>query len=101
MINWSHAGPSMAASFLASLVEFVEALTIVLAVGTVRGWRPALMGAVAGALLLLVLVAALGSALHLIPIDAVRLVVGLLLLLFGMRWLRMAILRSAGYIPHH
>jgi uncharacterized membrane protein len=98
---WMHAASAGLAAFLASFVEFVEALTIVLAVGTVRGWRPALMGAVAGALLLLVLVAALGPALHLIPIDAVRLVVGLLLLLFGMRWLRKAILRSAGYIPHH
>jgi Ca2+/H+ antiporter, TMEM165/GDT1 family len=98
---WMHAASAGLAAFLASFVEFVEALTIVLAVGTVRGWRPALMGAVAGALLLLVLVAALGPALHLIPIDAVRLVVGLLLLLFGMRWLRKAILRSAGYIPFH
>jgi Ca2+/H+ antiporter, TMEM165/GDT1 family len=98
---WIHAGPSILAAFLASFVEFVEALTIVLAVGTVRGWRPALIGAGAGALLLLVLVVALGPALGLIPIDAVRLVVGLLLLLFGMRWLRKAILRAAGFIPLH
>lgn len=98
---WMHAGSSVLAAFLASFVEFVEALTIVLAVGTVRGWRPALAGAGAGALLLLVLVAALGPALGLIPIDSVRLVVGLLLLLFGMRWLRKAILRAAGFIPLH
>jgi uncharacterized membrane protein len=98
---WMHAGSSVLAAFLASFVEFVEALTIVLAVGTVRGWRPALIGAGAGALLLLVLVVALGPALGLIPIDAVRLVVGLLLLLFGMRWLRKAILRAAGFIPLH
>ena len=98
---WMHAASAGLAAFLASFVEFVEALTIVLAVGTVRGWRPALTGAIAGTLLLLVLVAALGPALRLIPIDAVRLVVGLLLLLFGMRWLRKAILRAAGYIPLH
>jgi len=96
-----HAGSSVLAAFLASFVEFVEALTIVLAVGTVRGWRPALIGASAGALLLLVLVVVLGPALGLIPIDALRLVVGSLLLLFGMRWLRKAILRAAGFIPLH
>ena len=101
MIGLMHAGSSVLAAFLASFVEFVEALTIVLAVGTVRGWRPALIGAGAGAFLLLVLVVALGPALGLIPIDAVRLVVGLLLLLFGMRWLRKAILRAAGFIPLH
>ena len=98
---WMHAASSGLAAFLASFVEFVEALTIVLAVGTVRGWRPALAGAGAGALLLLVLVVLLGPALGLIPIEAVRLVVGLLLLLFGMRWLRKAILRAAGFIPLH
>jgi len=98
---WMHAGSSVLAAFLASFVEFVEALTIVLAVGTVRGWRPALAGAGAGALLLLMLVVLLGPALGLIPINAIRLVVGLLLLLFGMRWLRKAILRAAGIIPLH
>jgi uncharacterized membrane protein len=98
---WMHAASSGLAAFLASFVEFVEALTIVLAVGTVRGWRPALTGAGAGGLLLLVLVVLLGPALGRIPIDAVRLVVGVLLLLFGMRWLRKAILRAAGYIALH
>jgi uncharacterized membrane protein len=101
MSLWMHAGSAGLAAFLASFVEFVEALTIVLAVGTVRGWRPALAGAAAGGLLLLILVAALGPALGLIPIEVVRLVVGLLLLLFGMRWLRKAILRAAGFIPLH
>jgi len=89
------------AAFLASFVEFVEALTIVLAVGAVRGWRPAMVGTVAGIALLIVLVAILGPLLALIPIDAVRLAVGGLLLLFGMRWLRKAILRAAGHIALH
>jgi uncharacterized membrane protein len=101
MIHSIHAGSSMLAAFLASLVEFVEALTIVLAVGTVRGWRPALAGAFAGALLLVLLVVLLGPALGLVPIGALRIVIGMLLLLFGMRWLRKAILRAAGYIPLH
>jgi Ca2+/H+ antiporter, TMEM165/GDT1 family len=101
MIAWSHAGPSLIASFLASLVEFVEALTIVLAVGTVRGWRPALMGTGAGVGFLAVLVIAFGPALQRIPITSLQLVVGVLLLLFGMRWLRKAILRSAGIIGLH
>jgi uncharacterized membrane protein len=96
MIHSIHAGSSMLAAFLASLVEFVEALTIVLAVGTVRGWRPALAGAFAGAFLLVLLVVLLGPALGLVPIDALRIVVGILLVLFGMRWLRKAILRAAG-----
>jgi uncharacterized membrane protein len=96
-----HLGSSVVAAFLGSLVEFVEALTIVLAVGTVRGWRPALAGSLAGALLLVLLVALLGPALALVPIDALRLLVGVLLLLFGMRWLRKAILRAAGHIPLH
>jgi uncharacterized membrane protein len=95
------AGPSILAAFLASLVEFVEALTIVLAVGTVRGWRPALTGAMAGAALLMVLVLLLGPLLKFIPLQALQLVVGVLLLLFGTRWLRKAILRAAGIIPLH
>lgn len=89
------------AAFLASFVEFVEALTIVLAVGAVRGWRPAMAGTAAGIVLLIALVAVLGPLLALIPIDAVRLAVGGLLLLFGMRWLRKAILRAAGHIALH
>ena len=101
MILWSHAGPSIVSAFLASLVEFVEALTIVLAVGTVRGWRSALTGAAAGGGLLAVLVVAFGPMLQLIPIHLMQLVVGGLLVLFGMRWLRKAILRSAGVIALH
>jgi len=100
-IDWTHAGPTVLAAFLASLVEFVEALSIVLAVGAVRGWRGALGGTGLALLVLLALVVALGPALTQIPQDLVQLGVGTLILLFGMRWLRKAILRSAGVIPLH
>ena len=96
-----HAGPSVIAAFLGSLVEFVEALTIVLAVGTVRGWRPALTGTLAGALVLVAIVVLLGPLLSVVPLQHLKLAIGLLLLLFGMRWLRKAILRAAGIIPLH
>ena len=99
--DWTHAGPTVLAAFLASLVEFVEALTVVLAVGAVRGWRGALGGTGLALLVLLAIVAVLGPALTRIPLDVVQLGVGTLLLLFGMRWLRKAILRSAGLIPLH
>jgi len=88
-------------AFLASAVEMVEALTIVLGVGTVRGWRSTLIGVAAATVVLAVLVAALGPALQQIPIDSLRLVVGGLLLVFGLQWLRKAILRSSGYKPLH
>jgi uncharacterized membrane protein len=101
IMDWAHACPSILAAFLASLVEFVEALTVVLAVGTVRGWRGALIGSGGAVVVLLAIVAALGPALTRIPLDVVQLAVGTLLLLFGMRWLRKAILRSAGVIPLH
>ena len=101
MIGWAHAGPSLVAAFLASLVEFIEALTVVLAVGTVRGWRPALIGTALGLVALFLLVVILGPALARIPLDIVQLVVGTLLLLFGLRWLRKAILRAAGVIALH
>jgi Ca2+/H+ antiporter, TMEM165/GDT1 family len=101
MIDWAHTGPSIVAAFLASLVEFVEALTVVLAVGIVRGWRPALTGACLAGGVLAALIVGLGPMLHAIPLYIVQLVVGVLLLLFGMRWLRKAILRSAGMIPLH
>jgi uncharacterized membrane protein len=91
----------MMAAFLASLVEAVEALTIVLAVATVRGWRPAGLGALAGLMVLALIVVALGPLLDRVPLSLLQLVIGILLLLFGMRWLRKAILRSAGVIPLH
>ena len=97
----AHAAPSVLAAFLAALVEFVEALTVVLAVGTVRGWRPALTGTGLGLAVLAALVLALGPALTRIPLGLVQLAVGTLVLLFGLRWLRKAVLRSAGVIPLH
>ena len=100
-VSLFHIGPAMTAAFLASLVEAVEALTIVLAVATVRGWRPAGLGALAGLVLLVLIVAALGPLLDRVPLHLLQLAIGILLLLFGMRWLRKAILRSAGVIPLH
>jgi uncharacterized membrane protein len=97
----THFFPAMTAAFLASLVEAVEALTIVLAVATVRGWRPAALGAAAGFAALAFIVAILGPLLNMIPLALLQLMIGVLLLLFGMRWLRKAILRSAGVIPLH
>ena len=94
-------GTTLVAAFLASLVECVEALTVVLAVGSVRGWRSALEGAAAALGLLAAIVAVLGPALTHIPLHLVQLVVGAMILLFGLRWLRKAILRSAGLIPLH
>jgi uncharacterized membrane protein len=91
----------VAGAFLASGVEMVEALTIVLGVGVVRGWRAPLIGVAAATIVLAVLVAALGPALSVIPIKALRLVVGALLLAFGLQWLRKAILRSSGYVAMH
>ena len=87
--------------FLACAVEAVEALTIVLAAGTSRDWRSALSGVGAGLFVLAALVAALGPALTLIPIGALRLLVGGLLLVFGLQWLRKAILRAAGLKALH
>ena len=95
------AGFLVASAFLASAVEMVEALTIVLAMGTTRDWRSALTGVGAAIVALAAVVAALGPALTLVPIDDLRLVVGALLLVFGLQWLRKAILRSAGLIPLH
>ena len=82
--------------FLASAVEAVEALTIVLAVGTTRGWRSTLRGVGAALLVLAALTAVLGPALTALPISALRVVVGGLLLIFGLQWLRKAILRASG-----
>ena len=98
-IAWTHAGPSILAAFLASAVEFVEALTVILAVGTVRGWRDTLSGAAAALGVLLVVVAIFGAALAQVPLGILQTVVGALLLLFGLRWLRKAILHAARVIP--
>ncbi|MGN6466583.1 MAG: COG4280 domain-containing protein [Rhizobiaceae bacterium] len=95
---WTTAAPAVAAAFLASLVEVVEAFTIVLAVATVRGWKPALLGTGAALVVLAVLVSVFGPLLRLVPLHALQFVVGLLLLLFGLRWLRKAILREAGLV---
>ena len=101
MTGWASALPSLLASFMASMVEFVEALTIVLAVGVVRGWRSALLGTVAALGVLAALVAVLGPSLTRIPLPLVQLFVGTLLLLFGLRWHRKAILRAAGVLALH
>ncbi len=91
----------VASAFLASAVEFVEALTIVLASGITRGWRSSLIGLAAATVALAAIVAALGPALTLIPIDVLRLVVGGILLAFGLQWLRKAILRASGFKALH
>ena len=94
-------GPALAA-FLASAVELVEALTIVLAMGVTRGWRAALAGAAAAVLVLAALTAALGTTLAGSVSEALlQLVVGSLLLVFGLQWLRKAVLRSAGLKALH
>jgi Ca2+/H+ antiporter, TMEM165/GDT1 family len=100
-ITFTQFGSAILAAFLASLVEAVEALTIVLAVATVRGWRPAGVGALAGVAVLVLIVVGLGPMLDLVPLHLLQLAIGVLLLLFGMRWLRKAILRAAGLIPLH
>jgi len=92
---------TVTASFLASVVEVVEAFTIVLAVGLTQSWRPALIGTGAALALLAVLVLIFGPLLALVPIEALQFVVGVLLILFGMRWLRKAILRTVGVIALH
>ena len=87
--------------FLACTVEAVEALTIVLAVGVTRSWRWAMTGVAAAAVALAVIVAALGPALTSLPINALRVVVGALLLVFGLQWLRKAVLRASGLKALH
>ena len=101
MIGSIHAWSTIVSAFLASSVEAVEALTVVLAVGVVRGWRSALLGTVSALGLLAVLVGVFGLTLASIPVAMLQLVVGMLLLLFGIRWLRKAMLRSAGVIDLH
>jgi len=96
---WTIAAPAIIAAFLASMVEVVEAFTIVLAVGTTRGWRPAILGTGAAFVVLALIVLALGPVLDQVPIGALQLFVGILLLLFGLGWLRKAVLRRAGVLP--
>lgn len=98
----SGAEASLAISvFLASAVEAVEAFTIVLAVGSTRGWPSALSGTAAASLVLVAVIAILGPALTVLPIDVLRLIVGGLLLVFGLQWLRKAILRAGGAKAMH
>src|SRR4051794_25832386 len=91
----------VASSALASAVEMVEALTIVLALGTARGWRAPLLGSAAALGALAVCTAVLGPAIGALPIDVLRLVVGTLILVFGLQWLRKAILRAGGLKALH
>lgn len=87
--------------FLACAVEAVEATTVVLAIGTAREWRSALTGVAAGLLLLACLVAALGPAVSAVPLSGIRLFVGGVLLIFGLQWLRKAVLRASGHKALH
>src|SRR5262245_5093422 len=89
------------AVFLACLVEAVEALTIVLAAGKARDWRSAIVGVIAGLVCLVAAVAILGPAISALPLDGLRLFVGGLLLVFGLQWLRKAILRASGHKALH
>ena len=95
------AGALFIAVFLACVVEAVEATTIVLAAGTARDWRSASSGVVAALIVLAAITAALGPAVSALPINALRLFVGALLLIFGLQWLRKAILRASGHKALH
>jgi uncharacterized membrane protein len=102
--NWmisTQAFTAISAAFLASLVEVTEAYTIVLAVGLSRGWRAASAGTAAALISLGLMVAILGPFLNRVPLAALQFLIGLLLLVFGMGWLRKAILRAGGVIPLH
>lgn len=101
MIEWPTAAPAIGSAFLASVVEIVEAFTIILAVATLRGWRPAVLGTMAALAVLAAVVLALGPLLDRVPLHALQLAIGILLLLFGIGWLRKAALRMAGVIPLH
>jgi uncharacterized membrane protein len=91
---------SFVSAFLASFVEAVEALTIVLAAGSIRGWRSAFAGMGTALLSLGAITAVFGPVLLLLPVRIVKLAVGFFLLVLGLKWWRKAILRAAGFIPH-
>jgi Ca2+/H+ antiporter, TMEM165/GDT1 family len=101
MSNWATVAPAITSAFLASVVEVAEAFTILLAVASVRGARPAVTGTLAGLLLLAAIVLVFGPAIDRVPIGLLQFSVGVLLLLFGLRWLRKAVLRAAGIIAQH
>src|SRR3954470_19545204 len=88
-------GAALVSAFLASAIEVIEMVAIVVAVGVARSWRAALCGAAGGLVVLAVLVAVLGTAVRGVPLGPLRLVVGTLLLLFGLQWLRKGVLRVA------
>ena len=96
-----HTALLILSTFAASAVEMVEALTIILAVGVTRGWRPVVVGTTGALVALGAVVALLGPAVNRIPLDSLRLVVGGLLLIFGLQWLRKAILRATGLKALH
>jgi len=100
-VSWGVAAPAIGSAFAASFVEFVEAFTIILAVATLRGWRPAVAGTLAALAVLTLLVVILGPLLERAPVNVLQIVIGVLLLLFGMGWLRKAILRAVGVIALH
>src|SRR5437660_574866 len=85
--------PVLISTFLAASIEVIEMVAIIVAVGVTRQWRGALAGALAGLFVLAVLIAALGASLQSVPLTLLRLVVGALLLVFGLQWLRKGILR--------
>ena len=99
--SWAVVASAVGSAFLASLVEVVEAFTIILAVGTLRGWRPAVVGTLVALAVLGLLIVLLGPLIDLVPLHVLQLVIGVLLLVFGLGWLRKAILRAAGVIPLH
>lgn len=101
VLDWPTAAPAIGAAFLASLVEVVEAFTIVLVVATLRGWKPAVLGSGAALVTLAAVAIALEPLLIRVPIHVLQLVIGVLLLLFGIGWLRKATLRAAGMSPMH
>src|SRR5580700_10958087 len=98
----SAAWPVFVAAFLASAVEFVEAFTIVLVVGVTINWRSSLLGAFAAAATLALIIGTLGVALvQYVPLPVLRLVVGIILVLFGLKWLKKSILRYSGLKSLH